>query len=192
MDSLSFVVDHTRGRMRYYPFYDQNFKPGTSEAMKHDIAIFHRLSFQRPYIAVQNPLNTISYWPPIPYTKIGSCSYVPELDSTSPNYDTVVLDFSIWIRPPLYSLSSYFIMSERTYAPAGYEVDGLGAVIGYLGGIPHTYILDTFIDLTIINPHEKRIYNPSETIIEADSFVFPSGYTFLTTRGLYPTATEVY
>lgn len=53
-------------------------------------------------------------------------------------------------------------------------------------GITHTYFLDRAIDLTIINPIEKVIYNPSEVIVDPDAgnpqannpsieIIFPAG-----------------
>ena len=56
----------------------------------------------------------------------------------------------------------------------------------------HNYIIDKPIDLTIINSSEKIIYNPSEVDIDLNgTLTFPSGYTFKTVYGLYPTHAEV-
>ncbi len=59
-----------------------------------------------------------------------------------------------------------------------------------LEGITHHYFINRNLDLRVINPKEKIIYNPSEVHVEADSLVFPSGYTFQTVRGTYPTKAQ--
>ena len=60
-----------------------------------------------------------------------------------------------------------------------------------------TFTIDKPIDLRLINPSEKVIYNPEEANIEMTGtysghpLVFPSGYTFRTIHGIHPTEAAV-
>ncbi len=59
----------------------------------------------------------------------------------------------------------------------------------------HHYTIDKPITLTTINPSERIIYNPSDFDIDLGNnsppLVFPTGYTFKTVYGLYPSTDDV-
>lgn len=99
-------------------------------------------------------------------------------DLTQPSTD--------YLHPAPYSITGFDVRNNNGQNSVGYNFDGT-----LIGGISHTYVIDKNIDLTIINPEEKIIYNPSEVEITADDLIFPSSYTFKTIRGIYPTAAEV-
>ncbi|MBL0054547.1 MAG: hypothetical protein IPP29_25230 [Bacteroidetes bacterium] len=101
---------------------------------------------------------------------------------------------------PPYSL--YDVTLRCTYGNllAGYELNSSGelsfqqnssTLLGIYEGLRHTYHIDQNIDLTIINPSEQTIYNPSEVDVTASDLHFPSYYTFKTIRGVYPSIANV-
>lgn len=182
-DSLQFIIDHTRGRMNHYPFTESNFSQ-SGGIKAYDITVFHKLLNGNNYGNTSNEYETLNYFP---LEEADSCSIpIPTSDQ-----DTILQENGIsqyYIRPTPYALSAFELLNESGKIPPGYDLD---TILTYREGIPHTYILDTFLDVSVINPSERLIYNPSRVIVEADSFVFPTGYTFLTARGVYPTASEV-
>jgi hypothetical protein len=85
---------------------------------------------------------------------------------------------------------STFLRDNSGVYPAGYEVSGSNAITR--PGISHQYKIDDDIDLSIINPDERVIYNPSEVdVTYAGQVIFPDNYIFKTIRAKYPTAAEV-
>ena len=108
----------------------------------------------------------------------------------------------IAVKPPPYALIHAPVLNQVGTTYAGYlqygeEVIPISEYETTLepsyGPIFHQYYLDRPFDLTVINPIEKVIYNPSEVRIENPldasddfTFVFPSGYTFKTAYGKYP------
>ncbi|HEY0029912.1 MAG TPA: T9SS type A sorting domain-containing protein [Bacteroidia bacterium] len=184
IDSIVFVIDHTRGRMRYYPFIGTNTN---SDAFQHDITIAPK--WTDPFY-VGAVLNTIDYYPLLKTPS--TCQNHFPTDGTS------AWDPDSYIRPQPHSLLQYFLGNYGGNAAAGYLNPNASDA---LPGIPHTYIIDRPIDLTLLNPSEKIIYNPSEVDIdlnqpynttpESKMLTFPSGYTFKTVNGRYPTVSEV-
>jgi hypothetical protein len=73
---------------------------------------------------------------------------------------------------------------------AGYSVDN-NQDLQLLGGIKHQYGIDINFNVSDLSPDEKLLYNPAEVDIETNDLLFPSGYTFKTVRGVYPTLSEV-
>lgn len=76
---------------------------------------------------------------------------------------------------------------------AGYtnlNIDEMEPILQPSQRIWQQYHIDQNIDLSIINPSEKTIYNPSEVTITADNLIFPNDYTFKTIRGVYPSALD--
>ncbi|HLC84059.1 MAG TPA: hypothetical protein VJI69_09530, partial [Bacteroidia bacterium] len=126
VDSLQFVVDLTRGRMRNYPFFDQNYT-GSSFLSRYDITLASTLNMPdefgltsnedeqwNPYFNPAPPppsMSTINYFP-YPYgtstCKFPGVKYYPTEEdfppfSTSPN----PVDF---VHPPPYSLSGFELL----------------------------------------------------------------------------------
>lgn len=167
VDSFSFLIDNTRGLMRKYPFSIDN---NTSSTVEHDIAILPTT------IAPDPSFPYLNYFPPINLS--GACA----------NHQL--------IRPIPNSLTQFFLGNANAQASAGYiNTSALFAAI-----VEHEYKIDLPINLTIINPSEKIIYNPSEVEIDLNNagnlgsrtLVFPSGYTFKTVSGIYPTTAQVF
>ena len=193
IDSIAFILDHTRGGMRRYPFRDTNYD-GTSTAGSHDVAIRMEVILPDSTHAAGNALNTLNYFP-------GEVDFTPminEFDEVfcnvpSPPCTETSLEPAFYARPSAYSyLRIRLQMQEGCQLPAGFQEDPVNPdLLIQTQGILHHYFVEENLDLTRINPSERIIYNPSQVYIEADSLVFPSGYTFQTVRGLYPTEAEV-
>jgi hypothetical protein len=210
IDSLEFIADLTRGKMRNYPFYNVDpVYPASIPASppQHDILLSSTLDmpggfdattnedeFWNPnYVASPPPLSqsTIDYFPHPAGTT--GCRYTPyDYFPTSADFAIGTPNPKFFIHPPSYSLSGYEILNGLGSAPAG---------SGVPTGIKHQYVIDKPIDLTIINPTQKVIYNPSETNIDLNNpanttgiytLTFPTGYVFKTVDGIYPSATQVY
>ncbi len=209
LDSLVFTNDLTRGVMREYPFSPQNnvgfettaydvilypffFLNDNYEASNSNEANFYS------YVgggsmsidlcnAVECSDNYINYFPIEDVTNIDICE---EVSCFYPENPTSNEDPVGYIHPSPFSLAGFLMQGANSRHPVGYTTDTNQELVR-LPGIPHTYIIDKNINLNLINPSEKIIYNPSQVHIEADNLVFPSGYTFKTVRGLYPTIDEV-
>ncbi len=183
VDSIVFVLDHTRGRMREYPFIGTNTN---SIAFQHDVTISPKWTDP---LTVGSVLNTIDYYPLLKTPSVCH-SHFPAESSTWIADD--------YVRPQPQTLLQTFLGNVTGNAAAGYSNPNYS---DKMPGIPHTYIIDRAIDLTLLNPSEKIIYNPSETDIDLDqpfnitpaskTLTFPSGYTFKTVNGRYPTVAEV-
>jgi hypothetical protein len=184
IDSFSFVLDHTRGMMRYYPFLATN--DGSNSNYVYDVPINPVIKFEGnstgSFQQTFNSLNTINYFPfDNLYDNICE-DHIPA---------TTAANGVDYIRPAPFSLVQTFIGSGLADEAVGYLNHAK------LPGIQHEYIVDRPIDLTIINPSEKTIYNPSDVSIDlaltgaGQTLIFPSGYTFKTVSGVYPTQTEV-
>jgi hypothetical protein len=198
LDSYSFVLDHTRGRMSYYPFVNTYTTPATE--VDHDISIYP--TFLMPTNWETNPNymnndliapginNTINYFP-LPLINDATVGYMPagnEIIAGAPS--------ASFIRPAPFSLIQAFLANEDGTVAAGFDE----STLTNLPGVKHNYVIDQPIDLTLINPDEKIIYNPSDVAIDLTqpsnltgntSLVFPSGYTFQTVNGIYPSTTQV-
>ena len=211
IDSFSFVLDHTRGRMNYYPF-TTSFTVTAVEA-DHDIAIFP--SIVMPYIWTNEPgfnneelmapgtvgsgNNTFNYFELPLINDACTNNYMPSYaDINAGTIATTPGSFTppTYIKIPPFSLVQAFLGNENGDGAVGFN--------STFGLLPQrnkqTYIIDQPIDLTIINTTEKIIYNPSDAAIDLaapsnqtgnKTLVFPSGYTFKTVSGLYPTAAQV-
>ena len=197
VDSLVFIYDHTRGRMRDYPFMSENSHGfATSEAW--DVRFFARLVYKDFGIGHSNQENTNEDI----YIKGKTLNYfkIP----ANPNICTNFFDptFYFYLNPneflnihpapyvlPTFQLYSHF--SKNTLA--GYDLDfGQNPPVYILDqGIRHTYTIQNNYDITEINPVEKIINNPAEVDIESIDLYFPSGYTFKTVRGVYPVLEDV-
>gem|GEM_PF-1451301 len=193
VDSIAFIVDLTRGGMRRYPFRDVNFE-GSGGAGVHDVAIRMEVILPDSLEAAGNALNTLNYFP-------GSVDFTPltdEFEDVYCNIPSPHCDYSSnepvdYARPSDYSyLRIRLQMQEGCRLPAGFQEDTVDPdLLIKTQGILHHYFVEENLDLTKINSTERKIYNPSQVYIEADSLVFPSGYTFQTVRGVYATEAEV-
>lgn len=180
VDSFSFVLDHTRGMMRKYPFVGSNSIEST--APEHDIPIKVSWADDQTNIA----LDAFDYFPK-PY------------GTTNCNYhigEGAAWDNATNIRPIPGSLLQLYLGNAVGSAAAGHFI-----TTTQMPGISHQYVVDRVIDLNIINPTEKVIYNPSEVEIDLDqtynttpqskTLIFPSNYTFKTVQGKYPSNTDL-
>lgn len=183
VDSIVFVIDHTRGRMRYYPFMGSNTNTNESE---HDVIV--SLTWAPLIASEPTYLNTINYYP-IPVQPSVCQDHIPTDGSLTWSPDN-------YIRPEPGTLLQYFLGNFEGQTAAGYIDETTPAP-----GIMHKYIIDRPVDLTLLNPSEKIIYNPSETEIDLNTsfnttgintLTFPTGYVFKTIGGIYPTVTQVY
>ncbi|MBI4932224.1 MAG: T9SS type A sorting domain-containing protein [Bacteroidetes bacterium] len=185
IDELSFVIDHTRGKMKEYPFVTVNY--AGSQTFQHDINVFPELFLSNDYNQNTDPLTigTIDYFPvaePDFNLCNGQLAPNPSMASSSNPMN--------FIHPAPYSLTGFKLLDALGDHQAGYNVNS--GFLSPMFGILHTYNVNESINLSIINPSEKIIYNPSEvTLTYQGQIVFPDHYTFKTIRGLYPTATEV-
>nr|MBK9650423.1 hypothetical protein [Bacteroidota bacterium] len=219
ISQFSFYYDNTRGRMRNYPFEKDNAPGSTSscfwdvifrpELMIAPVSLFHNTDkyfFDEPDNSDWITGGSINYFPLAENTANASCNIIVPLSSDEfaqliATYSGQPQDFGYYkhFAPP-YSL--YDVTLRCTYGNllAGYELNSSGelsfqqnssTLLGIYEGLRHTYHIDQNIDLTIINPSEQTIYNPSEVEVTASDLHFPSYYTFKTIRGVYPTIANV-
>ncbi|MCX6274848.1 MAG: hypothetical protein NTV09_06545, partial [Bacteroidetes bacterium] len=181
INSFSFLLDHTRGKMREYPFTSSNTPGGIAT---HDIVIKPELwMLNSDYSKTENceaysiPSNIINQcsavWGSIlggtldyqPYNEIddNDCtvlSYVPVNNpANSFTVDAYTAD-RLPIAPFTFILSTFPRISYGE-ALAGYSNDGTNLNSKVTPGqeMVHKYFIDKYIDLSRINPIEKVIYN---------------------------------
>ncbi len=189
VDSFVFLLDHTRGFMSEYPFRNDNDE---SDPAEHDVTIFpwfiytHNDSFLTVPNQGTNFMNTVDYFP-FPDAHYFPDSLIPAwLMVPQPNTPNIYLAPEYFLHPSPYSLVGVLVANYAWDPFAGLQSQVV------MGHAPHTYYIDTAMDLTTINPRERIIYNPSAVYITAaDPIVFPSGYTFMTVGGKYPTKIQV-
>ncbi|QQR87531.1 MAG: hypothetical protein IPJ76_04705 [Flavobacteriales bacterium] len=208
VDSLSWLYDHTRGRMRNYPFcwncsslpaaYDVCFRPyAIADPYGHTyqessngawvtgfgLAAGTPNYFPKPY----SPLDwTVQLWP----------------DDDNDPFDPLNTD-GLPVRHAPYSLLEAPLLNHSATAYAGYDIPGLNGQQPIFFNdnswdYPWAMVIDKPIDLHLINPSDKIIYNPSDVDINIDgnlypnkTLVFPSGYTFRTVHGQHPSEADV-
>lgn len=195
IDSISWYYDNTRGRMRYYPFCTSNCLYN----MKAWDIVFHpellKTDNNYPYDYQLNDLlqfPTLDYFP---YNEINNPSPCSLTGTTTPSehidkFNTGFYNYN-FIYPPSQSLLSCPARTEKGALIAGYDWHTGYLDIDQLQGSLHHYFIDTDFELTDINPIDRIIFNPSDVTITASDLHFPSGYTFKTIRGVYPSLTEV-
>jgi hypothetical protein len=191
VDSHSFVYDNTRGRMRFYPFYPNNSGQNPQIAL-HDVIFVPKLILNSeadqdydetlPANSVM-PDGALNYFPLSENSTNGCNSLQEPIPYLAYNPDTYVF-------PPPYTVYSNSLRSHNGKYLAGYDIYFSGN-LEVLPGIKHIYNIDQNLDLSILNPSDKVIYNPSEVNVFANNFIFPTGYSFKTTRGVYPNPTNV-
>jgi hypothetical protein len=215
ISSFTFYYDLTRGRLRWYPFTPDNLNSNAQEHDLMIRPILH-IRPNWPGSGINNvetryddagnsdwyANGTIAYYPcdEIP---VGACNHIKSdfplgfCNSTLPVFafeDQSKNRIFDYVYPAPYTLTSAIIFGPgRADELAGYsfqnnqfEYRGAGPNLGHQT-LKHQYFIDQNLDLTILNPDERVIYNPSEVHITASDLVFPSYYTFKTVRGVYPT-----
>lgn len=197
--SFSWIYDNTRGRMRYYPFCSCNACPPCSEN-QYDIVFTPEILFNQDAYHYYNESDktillqdgVIDYFPFQELQSLAQCNFSAQttLPANSDLYTTNGSTFSHPFFPP-FSLISAPALQWRGKNPAGYESGSPSTTIVAMGGLKHTYHIDKNIDLALINPIDKIIYNPSEVSVTTDNLAFPAGYTFKTILGRYPSEQQV-
>lgn len=198
--SLQYVYDNTRGRMRFYPFYDDNCNG--SNLARHDQIFRPQLLYNLSFKDYQTPPINNVILPGNGYLNYYEYSEIDDHGCTGTAPDDEY-DFFYYIDPNTYDIEFMkFFPSPKTLLtsplrqhkgalPAGYQlISGNLQLLSTNALLRHQYEIDQNIDLNIINPVEKVIYNPSETNITADNLIFPSYYTFKTIRGVYPSEAD--
>jgi len=191
IDSFSFVLDHTRGYMSEYPFRSNN---AASQTYQHDVTIHPWIIYPQSDSFLTIPPQTTNFLGTIDYFPYPNFGHGP----IENNYWNQIPDPSVpgdrysapgtYSHPSPYSLMAIMLGNNHEGPFAGTEEDA----DSLYRGLPHTYYINESLDLRKINPSERIIYNPSKAYItSATPVVFPSGYTFMTVGGLYPTATQV-
>jgi hypothetical protein len=199
IDSVSFVYDNTRGRMRYYPFLDINYL-NSPDISVYDVLHAPRVlhdPIQHSYGQTSNasftPNNqaTLNYFPfgdniGYVFCDINNLPLSPSEYFYNNGYEKLQI--------PPYALIEAPLLNENGKYLVGYtddNNDGIYEITPGKTGIKHNYFIDQNIDLTTINSTEQTIYNPSEvTIINNTTLTFPEGYTFRNVNGRYPYQTE--
>ena len=197
ISSFSFYYDNTRGRMRYYPFSNTNLGP--PQPIDHDVIFLPTVlkDWCEDMLYDDNESNalytdlvgTINQYKVSEINNNGCTSTLSNLNVPTSNTD-VFYNGAIFNYP--YPSPETLIEAplKETYGTtlAGYQTMGANTGLVKNDGIIHHYHIDKNIDLSIINPTEKTIYNPSEVIItsNATNLIFPEQYTFKTINGSLP------
>lgn len=195
IDTYSYVIDLTRGKMAEYPFVEENNAGSNEDA--HDIFIYPFIELSNSFDVTDNPpFHTIDYFPktdvaPYPIEGIDNCDeyisyrFYPEIGEAINNPSTTPNNY---LHPAPFSLVGFHMQGAGGARPLGFR-DNNG-IYEETHGIEHEYEINENLDLTLVNPEEKIIYNPSITHITASDLVFPSNYKFMTVRQNYATRTQ--
>lgn len=224
VDSISWYYDNTRGRMRYYPFFNDNTHNSSSGSnVVHDVLFYPEFIYLKttnggqdhPYnFNQQNALlnyNALNYFP---YNEIEAQSFCSISQAQKPIYDPnnpaaftfpahncIFPASNMLFSAPLRNFNGTFLAGyEYINDPSGPGTDRAEVNLSQIG-IIHNYFIDKGypdIDLNWINPSEKIIFNPSDVAIgprigssNLVNLIFPSGYSFKTILGVYPSVEEV-
>lgn len=200
--SLSWITDNTRGRMRYYPFSNSNCDQSSPNAL-YDMVFMPELllndAFEHytvPPSDIILPGNgTLNYFP---FNEISANGCI----SSVLNFPTDPVNNYFFYAPSSDNSFDYIYPSPGSLVTAplrqyqGTSLAGYSSSNNFLtslntnSNLRHQYNIDRNLDLTILNSTDKVIYNPSEVTITADNLIFPSGYTFKTIRGIYPSEVD--
>ncbi len=203
VDKLIFYYDNTRGRMRWYPFRGTNSIYNSSD--EYDVVFIPELIVNNGIDPVTNllyehkyddngtpsniimPNGALNYFPYNEVLNYQACgiNLLPQQGDPFRSY-TNIYNF---VYPSAHTVYSVPLRSTHGELLAGYEFSG--SSITLKPGLKHNYFLDQNTNLTILNPTDRIIYNPSEVTITADNLFFPAMYTFKTIRGVYPTVAQV-
>jgi|GEM_PF-2671304 hypothetical protein len=200
--SIPYYVDNTRGKLRNYPFISTNSTGASVESYDFLILpkIITKTDFQSQTYHYYNTNSnqtlyaggTINYFLPLNSENTPtSTPLYPEYQEYSTRFFNIdPPNIYEYLYPAPFCIPNIEIRNARGSAFVGYDDSGVE-----LPGIQHNYTINKSIDLTILNPEEKIIYNPSEASIDIQdgthSLMFPTGYTFKTINGLFPTVSMV-
>ncbi len=216
LNSFSFLIDLTRGKMREYPFIATNSE--TTDLAVYDLLVrpqllssfndFSRSTNCSEYCIFTNDLNDICETQP--GYKGGTTNLTPfnisddaacallmgiysdyNVNNSGDNYFSGAFIQRLPI-PPFSILTSTFVRDFEGLNYAGYYEDA-SVLLPYVQNSMaiHTYEINENILLEEINSIDRIIYNPSEANVTASNLHFPSNYTFKTIRGTYPYYTDV-
>lgn len=197
IEYVPIYADLSRGKLRTFP-YCNNFEAGQNPEL-YDIQIKPRL-FESP-----NP-NSNEDWYLV--TENGTVNY---FNSAGPSQDCLIVEgeqeFSVWPGP--YSLIDGPVMNDYADAYAVYDRNQDGTVVSLENKYPDyepikwRFYLDKPWDITKINSNERVVFMPEELSIgkpvnngleipstfDPVQITFPTGYTFKTVLGAYPSRT---
>ncbi len=199
LDSVEYIIDLTRGRMKYYPYTNDGTDPfKESGESEHDLTIFFDGDIQSSYLSsgalvtsehTSSSHNIYNYFP----TLSRNCWQDEVVSSFLPSQGNNATTNSI--RIPEYSTIEIRPRGYEGIYPAGYRFDDIEDTLTYSNGSNEliTFVIDRPIDLKKINSMDQVVYNPEnvEIDISGDTLVFPSGYTFKTVLGNYTSKTTV-
>lgn len=130
-----------------------------------------------------------------------SSEWFSAYDASAPSFPP--FEHYLAYEPP-YLFYNTFLRNNLGTTLAGYYHSNVSDIIEPILSpsqrMPHEYFINRGypdVDLTLINPSEKIIFNPSEVTIKPDAgnpainVIFPTGYTFKTIIGRYPSVAEV-
>ncbi len=212
IDSISWIYDNTRGRMKFYPWIE-------TEGSKEEATINTLIDVAFRPTFISNPDNTIIeytltsnkfiYNSGIGPNYTGSVNYFPSAevekwDVCADEPQSHPNDLPLLYYEPGqagdYTFESDHLLgrynSALVHPPPFTLLDApllnhqLKSYAGYytggdtIKGKELSFEIKEAFDLKIINPSEKIIYNPSEVTISCD-LTFPCNYQFLTLRGKY-------
>jgi hypothetical protein len=202
IDSIWWIYDNTRGKMKTYPFADENGDLNLT-LINNIVDVCFRPTFINGNIlygyinsntsiynsGVTDSTGSVNYFPAgeIHY-QYNTCANYPLYHSPG-NPDGAYQHSNLYgnsyyfvdfVHPPEYVLLDAPLLNSKGNTWAGYSSSAKPDT-----GILHKYEINDRIDLRLINPAEKIIYNPSYVYVNVD-LVFPCEYKFLTLHGKYP------
>lgn len=202
IDSIWWLYDNTRGKMKIYPFVDENGDDSITLIHPH-IDISFRPTFINGTFSYGQTISNVSIYDSGVADSSGTVNYFPPAE-VQYHYDTCAnyplyyspgnpsgaftqdntygnnqYDVS-YVHPPEYCLLDAPLLNSKGNTWAGYTPSAKPDT-----GILHRYEINDEIDLRLINPIDKIIYNPSYVFVNVD-LKFPCGYKFLTLHGKYP------
>jgi hypothetical protein len=209
ISEVSYLYDNTRGRMRYYPFKQDNC-PGSTES-NYDV-IFRPSVVNSTYPIVMyyddsyqdnsnwtDGLGTLNYHS-VSNIILNGCTTITAPSAINQYWDFNGPTLPFFNMPFLgpYSLQTCHLFDSEGQTLAGYNNEPNPTInLSLNQGILHEYRIENEFDLSPINSDDMVIYNPSEVILEPKfplpyfNLNFPSNYTFKTIRGTFPNINQV-
>jgi hypothetical protein len=215
IDSIYYIVDHTWENNRY-PWTYGVMDGGDGSAPRHDIVYSIGVAepeyaiFQQTYKQVDDnefyQFKLENFFDPTFNPAYGN-KYLTNSFSTFNHFENV--EYNQFLCEGSNSetkpLNDYF-NGQSTIGFTGYYKESLPLFYGNWmntaaclpdEGVIHQYTIDQSIDISLINSDEKKIYNPSNVIVDVNGVLtFPSKYSFITTldfdqdQSFFPTVAE--
>lgn len=185
VDSVMFVFDHTRGKSNEYPFISENFTSGNPTYLEGVLCYnikaeqYSTLHYLKPnhnknyFVAISNIWNNNKKGFEFPDMNFYWDNTLKFNDITKLSYPGRAV-----VRSNLYSNAN---LAVGSLDHIGFKSNGTE-----MFGLPHEYWIDKNINLQLINPWDKVIYNPEVVHVSASDLHFPGCYTFKTIRSQYP------